>query len=673
MATFCCVYLQDNERENSISHPHQPSEHRVFLPFSGELRVDEKLKLSHVDFKQTIADFFQDKNITPLDQLTSTPAFPTPHVLAQFASKVYTHYKKRETDAQYETRLDLPDGWKLLTTASNSTMTNGYFGVAYWHPEYQQVVIAHRGTDIKRFGALWTDVNGVMHNQYVRQMDSASTFAHKVVEVLRGIYRIKGVSFQLFFTGFSTGGWLAQVTTFTTEYLKKKVNIFLKNNNEHYCYHSHTVVFNSPGCKNMLSQMKDTFDVRLDGHSITLKHLDITSYLSAPNRINTCNKHVGTVYRIFTDLSDMGWLGKHTSMYNRATHSLRKIVEAFDPETGQVHKDEQGELKIQVVVDWPVTGGFQYEKEYKSFFKWASHFNNYHPNFTDEIFGLRGYHPLRYQTKAYDERVSRLRVFCQQECQFLQDYHRLRQSPERFKPEELFYPMRNDQAQEEAEVKLQCFGIENDRILCANASALHALIPYVKRLLQLFPEVKENTKSALSSYETRNDIYQLQTRSYLEQVNQSPLKFKPDALNLTEFLRSDRLQVLQVQMVDGEERAGLIKIYQVLQETSCLSEGQYNTLTLKPCLTVKELMDLNTLMLSIVTPYILLMACEDSQLLNDEAEDMLRESFRTIKDRPFIKFILTTPSHGSTVPRLQQICGDIFGNGFVTGNGELNL
>jgi hypothetical protein len=88
---------------------------------------------------------------------------------------------------------------------------------------------------------------------------------------------------------------------------------------------------------------------------------------------------------------------------------------------------------------------------------------------------------------------------------------------------------------------------------------------------------------------------------------------------------------------------------------------------------VKELMDLNTLMLSIVTPYILLMACEDNQMLNEEAEDMLRETFRTIKDRTFIKIILTTPSHGSTVPRLQQICRDIFGNGFVTRNGELNL
>jgi hypothetical protein len=66
------------------------------------------------------------------------------------------------------------------------------------------------------------------------------------------------------------------------------------------------------------------------------------------------------------------------------------------------------------------------------------------------------------------------------------------------------------------------------------------------------------------------------------------------------------------------------------------------------------------------------MACEDNQLVNEEAEGMLRETFRTIKDRTFIKFILTTPSQGSTVPRLQQICRDIFGNGFVTRNGEIN-
>jgi hypothetical protein len=552
-------------------------------------------------------------------------------------------------------------------------MINGYFGAAYWHPEHQQVVIAHRGTDLKRFGALWTDVQGVMHNHYVRQMDSASTFAHKVVEVLREIHLINGVSFQLFFTGFCTGGWLAQITTFTTEYLKTEGNIFLKNNNERYCYHPHTVVFNSPGCKHMLSQMKDTFDVRLEGRTITLKQLDITTYLTAPNRINTCNKHVGTVYRIFTDLSGMGWWEKHTSLYNAATHSMGKIIQAFDPETGKVHRDEQGKLIIQVVVDWPVTAGFLYEKEYQSFFKWAKHFNNYHPEVANEIFQLKGYHPMRYQTTRYDERITSLSIFSQHDQQFLQDYCRLLQPPDRYKPKEIFSVMQDYQAQEQAEKILQGFEIEKDNIRCEDESALQALISYVKRLLQLFPQIKEKTKIALSYDETRNDIYQLQTRSYLEQVKQCPLKFKPDDLSLTEFLISDHLQVLQVQMADGEERTGLNKVYQVLQETSCLSEVQYNILTLKPCVTVKELMDLNTLMLSIVTPYVLLMAWNDNQLLNEEAEDMLRETLRTVKDRPFIKFILTTASHGSTVPRLQQICRDIFGNGFVTRNGELNL
>jgi hypothetical protein len=176
-------------------------------------------------------------------------------------------------------------------------------------------------------------------------------------------------------------------------------------------------------------------------------------------------------------------------------------------------------------------------------------------------------------------------------------------------------------------------------IRCTDASTLQALIPYLKWLLQLFPQIKENTKRALSSDEIRNNIHQLQTRSYLEQIKQSPFKFKLDDLSLTGFLRSDQIQVLQVQMVDGEERTGLIKIYQVLQETSLFSKYQYNILTLKPSITVKEFMDLNTLMLSTVTPYILLLVCEDTQVLNDEAGDMLRETFSTIKERPFIKFI----------------------------------
>jgi hypothetical protein len=672
MSGLECVDLHDSEKEQLMSQPEQPAGPTVLPPFCGKLNVDGKLKLRREKFKQTMENYYKDKNITSLSQLTATPPLPTPYVLAQFASKSYTDQKTRETDAQYETRLTLPDGWKLLTTASNVNIYNGYFGAAYWHPEHQQVVIAHRGSDPKIL-ELFTDVQGVLLDYCVPQMESASTFAHKVAEVLQEVTETIGVSFQLFFTGHSSGGWLAQITTFTTEYLKTEGNIFLKSNDTQESYHPHTVVFDSPGCKAMLSEIKDAFDVRLDGRSISLKQLDITSYLSAPNSINTCNKHVGTVCRIFTDLSDMSWLEKHTALYESATNRLDKIVESFDPETGQVHKDEQGKLKIQVVVDWPFTAGFQCDKEYKCFFEWAKHLNNYHPDITDKTLGLKKYHPLRYQTKQYDERMSRLSIFSQEECQFLQDYHRLRLSPERFKPKELFFVMGSNQAQEEAKSKLHSFQIDKDTIRCTDASTLQALIAYVKRLLQLFPQIKVNTKIALSSDETRNNIRQLQTRRYHEQINQSPLKFKLDDLSLTKFLRSDQIQVLQVQMDDGEERAGLIKIHQVFQETSLVSKDQYNILTLKPSITVKELIDLNTLMLSIVTPCILLLVCEDKQVLSDEAEDILRETFRTIKERPFIKFILITPSRDCTIPRLQQIGREILGNGFVTRNGELNL
>jgi hypothetical protein len=85
--------------------------------------------------------------------------------------------------------------------------------------------------------------------------------------------------------------------------------------------------------------------------------------------------------------------------------------------------------------------------------------------------------------------------------------------------------MEDNQAQEKAEEILQSFEIKNDRISCA----LEALIPYVKRLLELFPGVRENVKRALSSDEVRNRVYQFETSRYVEQIGQSPLEFRSDA------------------------------------------------------------------------------------------------------------------------------------------------
>jgi len=100
---------------------------------------------------------------------------------------------------------------------------------------------------------------------------------------------------------------------------------------------------------------------------------------------------------------------------------MDKIVEAFDTVTGQIDKDEQGKPRVQVVTDWPVSAGLTGGEEYKSFFEDANHLNDYHQEIRDVTFKIEDYRPMRYQTKTYDERVSRLSVFCEKERQFLQD------------------------------------------------------------------------------------------------------------------------------------------------------------------------------------------------------------------------------------------------------------
>jgi hypothetical protein len=362
----------------------------------------------------------------------------------------------------------------------------------------------------------------------------------------------------------------------------------------------------------------------------------------------------------------MGFWGKSTALYNLATHIMQNIVQVFDPETGQVYRDEQGQLKVQVVVDWPVSSGILRGEEYKSFFNWAKLLNNYHPDSKDIYFQSLHYNPIRYQTKPYDERVNRLSIFSEEEQEFLQCYRWLRQWPEFFKPKELFSELKQNEAQEDAEKILQFFEIESGTIRYTDGSALHALVPYVKRLLQLFPEIKENTKRALLSDEVRNRVYLFETRRYVKRISQSPLDFKADDLSLRDFVRSDHEQVLQLQMVDGDEWTGLIKVHQVLQKIGCLSEGQYTVLKLKHLLSVNHLMDFSTLMQSIGTQHLLLMACDTNQLLNAEAQHIITKMFKTIKQKQNIKIFLTTRSDSTTLPSLQQMGREIFGEGFVT-------
>ena len=64
---------------------------------------------------------------------------------------------------------------------------------------------------------------------------------------------------------------------------------------------------------------------------------------------------------------------------------------------------------------------------------------------------------------------------------------------------------------------------------------MHALVPYVKLLVLLYPQIKENLKGKLSLTQIRNCVYRYETQSYVAQIHNKPLDFNPGVLGFREF------------------------------------------------------------------------------------------------------------------------------------------
>ncbi len=73
--------------------------------------------------------------------------------------------------------------------------------------------------------------------------------------------------------------------------------------------------------------------------------------------------------------------------------------------------------------------------------------------------------------------------------------------------------------------QLKAFKVQDEMVHCSSAEALQKLIPYVKRLLQLFPNIKIATENASSSFEVRSKFYQSESAHYLAEVEQESLDF----------------------------------------------------------------------------------------------------------------------------------------------------
>ncbi len=169
----------------------------------------------------------------------------------------------------------------------------------------------------------------------------------------------------LSFTGFSNGAWLAEHSLYYAhqDFKHKK---------------SKAVLFDSPGMCKSEKELEETGIISAE-KKFTLKDMDVVNYLTAPCFANSCNKHVGAVYRLFINqekfnklnyitkiigrikkVPALGWLVKKLEeefrnyeffligLANMFIHgNMELIVEAFDKETGKPKYCEK-------VVKWPV-------------------------------------------------------------------------------------------------------------------------------------------------------------------------------------------------------------------------------------------------------------------------------------------------------------------------------
>jgi hypothetical protein len=225
---------------------------------------------------------------------------PTDYEYALLSQHIYNGSALKEGD-----RLPEPyEKWKIDQVKKGKSK---YFGAIYINDEIQQVVLAHRGTD--SLEAILEDMRGILLNRISPQKEEAFVFVVDAINLVRSKQ-----DYRLSFTGHSLGAFLAELSVFYAH--------------DHFKYQDvNAVTFESPGSYESLEQMQSHLK------RIILEQLDIVGYVSYPNLINTCNKHVGTLYHIEPNLGKHGWVpGWHTFK----AHSINVIIQLFEGKDGNM-------------------------------------------------------------------------------------------------------------------------------------------------------------------------------------------------------------------------------------------------------------------------------------------------------------------------------------------------
>lgn len=307
----------------------------------------------HLDYQATIAlpeeelNFLKDDNIginrneilnlRPKELTCNEYSYSgVKHII--YAELSYACYQDDGGKQEY----CLPNGW-VIDEIFDDKKNTGYFGVVYINKTLRQVIIASRGTDLSSLSMTYqtlikADLQGVLLGNILRCQIVAINF------ILNSIYRHarEHCNYQYSLTGHSLGGWLSQIALYhATDWHLNTLHAPIEE-----CFPEvRAIIFDSPGAMNMLMQLQPNI---IGMKKIKLSHLNVINYVSHPNIINTCNQHVGLMYRIHVQISKK--IKKITIAnfleFTLESHSMEKIISVFDKISGMP-------LEYQLVKDWP--------------------------------------------------------------------------------------------------------------------------------------------------------------------------------------------------------------------------------------------------------------------------------------------------------------------------------
>ncbi len=195
--------------------------------------------------------------------------------------------------------------------------TSGFFAVVYENVTQKQRVVSFRGTDSA--GAVWEDVAGVVFNGNSPQKEAAFKVVDDVVK------KAKEEGYEVSFTGHSLGAFLASLSVFHCHRYLDYPQAF-------------AVTFENPGPREAMEKLRPNIPGPFD-----LSVLDITTYQSYPNRINTFGQQVGSIYTIDGNLG--GW-GSLPGLFLKRAHGTAGMVEYFEA--------NQNNPKLVLLTDWPL-------------------------------------------------------------------------------------------------------------------------------------------------------------------------------------------------------------------------------------------------------------------------------------------------------------------------------